>query len=387
MCILGGDGGERGTELGLERVQGSRGLGAEPRLELGPAGLDRVQIGRVGRQVAMVDPGRGPAPFAPPRPCGRRGCPSPRSASGRSRSAGASTCSTNARNTAVLVAAAMLMHATTPSRARAPITVSRFQCPQGTLPGARSPSGRPGVGPGQPGVDPALVEEDQARRGRPWPARCAKPPGRRRDRRGPAPRPGGFFAHPAPAAAASGTRSARSPARRCARPAGRRTPPRSGRWPPPPGLRNAAERAASEPRRRAAGVRLGLAPALGPAPAAASGRASSRPRRTGRRSAPGSAGRARRRAARMPADPSSTVVASRSSSATPDLNGANQASLPRHSKTALARKSWQTDTIGSPLKPLPSLAPSPPARAWPPSGRDAAATPGPRSRRAGSRHP
>ena len=63
---------------------------------------------------------------------------------GRSCSAGASTCSTKALNTALLVApppppAAMLMQATTPSRVKAPSTVSRFQCPQGTLPRARLP--------------------------------------------------------------------------------------------------------------------------------------------------------------------------------------------------------------------------------------------------------
>jgi hypothetical protein len=60
-------------------------------------------------------------------------------ASGRLRSAGASTCSTKAKNTAVLVAAAMLMVASTPSAASAPSTVSRLQRPHGTLPAARRP--------------------------------------------------------------------------------------------------------------------------------------------------------------------------------------------------------------------------------------------------------
>src|SRR5947208_513019 len=48
-------------------------------------------------------------------------------ASGRFRRAGISTCSTKARKTRVPVAAAMLIAATTPSRARAPSTVSRHQ--------------------------------------------------------------------------------------------------------------------------------------------------------------------------------------------------------------------------------------------------------------------
>src|SRR5215207_2896339 len=92
-------------------------------------------------------------------------------ASGRWSRVGISTCSTKARNTAVPVAAAMLMPATTPSSARAPSTVSRFQCPHGTLPTAPCPrhlahgaltcSGT-GVSPGHPGVDPALVKEDEA---------------------------------------------------------------------------------------------------------------------------------------------------------------------------------------------------------------------------------
>jgi hypothetical protein len=60
-------------------------------------------------------------------------------ASGRSRNAGTSTCSTNARNTAVLVAAAMLIAATTSSSARAPMMVRRFQLPHETLPRARRP--------------------------------------------------------------------------------------------------------------------------------------------------------------------------------------------------------------------------------------------------------
>jgi hypothetical protein len=60
-------------------------------------------------------------------------------ASGRPRKVGISACSTNARNTAALVAAGMLMLASTPSSVSAPTTVSRSQCPLGTLPTARSP--------------------------------------------------------------------------------------------------------------------------------------------------------------------------------------------------------------------------------------------------------
>jgi hypothetical protein len=41
----------------------------------------------------------------------------------------------------VLVAAATLVAPTTPSRARAPSTVSRSQRPHGTLPAARCPLG------------------------------------------------------------------------------------------------------------------------------------------------------------------------------------------------------------------------------------------------------
>jgi hypothetical protein len=63
-------------------------------------------------------------------------------ASGRRHSAGTSTCSAKARNTAVLVAAGMLMLATMPpSSASAPMTVSRCQLPRGTLPVARRPRG------------------------------------------------------------------------------------------------------------------------------------------------------------------------------------------------------------------------------------------------------
>src|SRR3954462_3880807 len=62
-------------------------------------------------------------------------------ASGRCRKAGMSTCSTKARKPRVPVAAALLIAAATPSRARAPSTVSRFQWPQGTVPAARRPLG------------------------------------------------------------------------------------------------------------------------------------------------------------------------------------------------------------------------------------------------------
>src|SRR3954449_487479 len=82
-------------------------------------------------------------------------------APGRSRNAGVSTCSTKALNTAVLVAAAMLMQAITPSRAKAPITVRRFQWPQGDRAERSLAPHRPGMRPRQPCVDPALVEEDQ----------------------------------------------------------------------------------------------------------------------------------------------------------------------------------------------------------------------------------
>ena len=42
--ILGGDGGERRAELGFERVEAARFLGAQPGLELGPARLDRIEV-------------------------------------------------------------------------------------------------------------------------------------------------------------------------------------------------------------------------------------------------------------------------------------------------------------------------------------------------------
>src|SRR5829696_4104941 len=61
------------------------------------------------------------------------------SAPGRSRSAGARTCSTKARNTAVVVGAAMVITAARPPRPRAPISVRRRQRPAGTAPRARSP--------------------------------------------------------------------------------------------------------------------------------------------------------------------------------------------------------------------------------------------------------
>jgi hypothetical protein len=60
-------------------------------------------------------------------------------ASGRSRSAGARTRSANARNTAVIVAAATLVHPGPPSSASAPMTVSPSQRPWGSVPSVRYP--------------------------------------------------------------------------------------------------------------------------------------------------------------------------------------------------------------------------------------------------------
>jgi hypothetical protein len=55
--VLGGDRGQCGPESGLELVEAPRRLGPETALQLRPAGLDRVQVGRVGRQVAVRDAG------------------------------------------------------------------------------------------------------------------------------------------------------------------------------------------------------------------------------------------------------------------------------------------------------------------------------------------
>src|SRR5690348_5096841 len=83
-------------------------------------------------------------------------------ASGRSRSAGIRTSSAKARETAVPVAAATFRLATRPSSASAPSTVSRSQRPPGHLAhGALAPGGA-GVGPRHAGVDPGLVDEDEA---------------------------------------------------------------------------------------------------------------------------------------------------------------------------------------------------------------------------------
>src|SRR4051794_41762217 len=52
-----GDRGRRGAEGGVERAEAARRLGTQPALRLRPAGPDRVEVGRVGRQVAARDPG------------------------------------------------------------------------------------------------------------------------------------------------------------------------------------------------------------------------------------------------------------------------------------------------------------------------------------------
>src|SRR3954447_25699077 len=56
-CILGGDGGERRAEGGLEGLLRARADRPEARLELGPGRLDRVHVGRVRGEVAVGQPG------------------------------------------------------------------------------------------------------------------------------------------------------------------------------------------------------------------------------------------------------------------------------------------------------------------------------------------
>ena len=153
---------------------------------------------------------------------------------GRSCSAGASTCSTKALNTAVLVAAAMLMQATTPSRVKAPSTVSRFQCPQGTLPRARLPrAARACVRVSRVSIP---LSSRKTRRLGSSAASSARHAARSPTRSGrscsSARR---VFCAPGQAGGAPGTGSSRSPAPRCAQPAARRTPPASARSPPPQG--------------------------------------------------------------------------------------------------------------------------------------------------------
>src|SRR5215218_4074125 len=84
------------------------------------------------------------------------------SAPGRSRSAGARTCSTKARNTAVVVGAATVITAASPPRPRAPISVRRRQRPAGRH-RASGPLAAPGPGEAarHARVDAALVDEDQ----------------------------------------------------------------------------------------------------------------------------------------------------------------------------------------------------------------------------------
>src|SRR3954454_3093028 len=55
--ILGGDGGERRAEGLLQGLLRARADRAQARLELGPGPLDGVEVGRVGRQVAVREPG------------------------------------------------------------------------------------------------------------------------------------------------------------------------------------------------------------------------------------------------------------------------------------------------------------------------------------------
>ena len=122
---------------------------------------------------------------------------------------------------------------------------------------------RPCIRAGHPGVDPALVEEDEASRvdlgqlGAPCRSRPATGSGRSCSaaRR--------VFCAPSQAAAAPGRRSAGSPARPCARPSTRRTPRGSTRSPPPPAAQRGQGRRV-EPRHRAAPRRLCLPAAFVP---------------------------------------------------------------------------------------------------------------------------
>ena len=90
------------------------------------------------------------------------------------------------------VAAAMLIAATTPSRARAPSTVSRSQRPHGTLPAARRPRRR-GRRPGSSGCRRRTHRGTPGAAARPRPARPATRPAPRPPRPGPAPRRAASF--------------------------------------------------------------------------------------------------------------------------------------------------------------------------------------------------
>ena len=57
--VGGGDAVEGGKESGFERVAGARRGGPQRIFELGPAGFDWRQIGRVARQIKQLEPGRG----------------------------------------------------------------------------------------------------------------------------------------------------------------------------------------------------------------------------------------------------------------------------------------------------------------------------------------
>src|SRR6476619_4005936 len=58
-CVGGGDAVEGGGESGFEHVGGARFSSAQGALELGPAGFDGRQVGRVARQVKELEPGFG----------------------------------------------------------------------------------------------------------------------------------------------------------------------------------------------------------------------------------------------------------------------------------------------------------------------------------------
>src|SRR3954470_24336778 len=84
------------------------------------------------------------------------------SASGRSRSAGIRTSSAKARKTAVPVAAATLLLATRPPSPERADHGQPLPPPPRHLARRPLPPGGAGVGAGHPGVDPGLVDEDQA---------------------------------------------------------------------------------------------------------------------------------------------------------------------------------------------------------------------------------
>ena len=156
----------------------------QPGLELGPAGLDRVQVGRVRRQVAVGHPAGSKASRTRAALCAAR-LSIITIASGRPRRAGMSTCSTKAKNTAVLVAAAMLMLAVTPSRPSAPSTVGRCQCPRAPCP-RPARRARHGHGCGSGGYRSHSRPERPSAADRSWPARHTNLPEPRRYPGGPA---------------------------------------------------------------------------------------------------------------------------------------------------------------------------------------------------------